>query len=151
SLRKVLLAKALAALKIIGIVWVVSFGVVALTARVADIDIDMGNLALTHALSFAFAASFGVISFSLLAASRATRKIATVAAIVLSFGGYIITSLAGFVEQLEGVAKAMPYYYYDTAELLMGTVDKGLVIYLAAIAIVGVAVATVGYSRRDIG
>lgn len=151
SRRKILLAKALAALKIIGIVWVVSFAVVALTARIADIDIDTGYLALTHALSFAFAASFGVISFALLAASRATRKIATVAAIVLSFGGYIVTSLAGFVEQLEGLAKAMPYYYYDTAELLTGTVDKGLLIYLGAVLIFGAIIATIGYSRRDIG
>jgi ABC-2 type transport system permease protein len=151
SRRKLLLAKGLAGLIIVAIVGVLSYAVTAATVALVDLDINGWHLLLTHALSFAFAASFGVISFTLIAASRATRKFAGVAAILLSFGGYIITSLAGFVDMLEPVAKAMPYHYYDTEALLKGTVDNGLLIYLAGILVVGVVVSAIGYSRRDIG
>lgn len=151
SRYRLLLAKALAALGVTVVVGFVSYTVAVVTVFAADIDINQGYLALTHALSFAFAASFGVISFTLIAASRVTRKFATVAAIVISFGGYIIDSLAGFVSQLEGVAKAMPYHYYDTAEMLTGTVDKGLIIYLVGVLLVGIIVSVIGYGRRDIG
>lgn len=151
SRRKLLLAKALAGGIIVAIIGLLSYLITVLSVAAVDLDINGGHLLLTHVLAFAFSASFGVISFTLIAASRVTRKIAGVAAILLSFGGYIITSLAGFVEVLEPVAKAMPYHYYDSDALLRGTVDNGLLIYLAGILIVGVVVSAIGYSRRDIG
>lgn len=151
SRRKLLLAKGLAGLIIVGIVGVLSYAVTYVTVQIADIDINQMDLLVTHLLSFAFSVSFGMIAFMLIAASKATRKFAGVVAILLSFGGYIVTSLAGFVDPLKELAKAMPYYYYDTMEILSGTVDNGLLIYLAAVLIVTVVVSTIGYSRRDIG
>jgi ABC-2 type transport system permease protein len=151
SRRKLLLAKGLAGLIIVAIVGVLSYLVTYISAQIADIDINQTDLLITHALAFAFSVSFGMIAFTLTAASKVTRKVAGVVAILLSFGGYILSSLAGFVDPLKDLVKAMPYYYYDTAEILSGTVDKGLLIYLAGVLVVTVVVSAIGYSRRDIG
>ena len=144
-------SKALTALIIMSIVGLISYAVTAISVSIAGIDISAGNLAITHFLSFAFAVSFGAIAFGMTAISRLTRKFAGVVAIILSFGGYIISSLSGFVDGLKPIAKAMPFHYYDTVAMLGGTIDKGLIIYLVGcFALVGFA-SWFGYSRRDIG
>ena len=151
SRKRLLLARALAALIILAIVGILTYAVTVISVAIAGLDIGQKNLLLTHVLSFGFALSFGVISFALMALSQATRKVATVVAIVASFGSYIVSSLAGFVSWLETPAKLMPYHYFDTAAMLSGQVSRGLIIYLVGVLVVGVIVATVGYSRRDIG
>ena len=151
SRSRLMSAKALTALIIITSLCVLSYVVTVICVSVAGLDISQKNLLLTHVLSFAFSASFGAIAFALIAFSRVTRKVAGVVAITLSFGGYIVASLAGFVDVLKPVAKALPYYYYDTVDLLSGTVDKGLIIYLVGCFAIAGFVAWLGYSRRDIG
>lgn len=151
SRRRLLFAKAVTGLVTLSVVALLTYGVTALTVKAGGLDIDQGHLLLTHLLCFAFSASFGVVGFMFAAMSRATRKIAGVAAVALSFGGYIVTSLAGFVDWLEIPAKLVPYHYYDTVALLKGTVDHGLLWYLAGVLIVATIVSAIGYSRRDIG
>lgn len=151
SRSALLCAKALAALTILSLVGILTYGVTVASVNIAGITIDQGNLLLTHALSFGFALSFGAISFALMAWSQVTRKIATVIAIVASFGSYIVSSLAGFVDWLELPAKLMPYHYFDTAALLGGHIATGLIVYLIGIFIASTALAAFGYSRRDIG
>lgn len=151
SRRQLLCAKALAGLTIIVIIAAVSYAVTAATVAVAGISINPGHLLLTHMLCFAFSVSFGVISFTLIAVSRRTRRVASIVAIVLSFGGYVVSSLAGFADGLKFLAHFIPYHYYDTTHLLVGTVSRGLVIYLVGVLVVGVVVSAIGYQRRDIG
>lgn len=151
SRRKLLAAKALAGLVIVAIVFAVSYVVTALCVAVVDIDINQAHVLLTHVISFAFSFSFGVIMFALIAMSRLTKRIAAFVAIFASFGGYILTSLAGVVEQFENLVKIFPYHYYDTEAMLGGTVDSGLLIYMTSIVVVSVVAAAIGYNRRDIG
>lgn len=151
SRRKLLLAKALAALLISFVVFAVSYVVTALCVVLVDMDISQANVLLTHSLAFAFSLSFGVIMFALIAMSRATKRIAAFVAIFASFGGYILTSLAGVVDQFKDLVKIFPYHYYDTEALLDGKIETGLIVYLSAIVVVSVVVAAIGYSRRDIG
>jgi ABC-2 type transport system permease protein len=151
SRRKVLIAKALAGLVITVVVFAVSYAVTALCVALVDIDISQANVLLTHALSFAFSLSFGVIMFGLIATSRLTKKIAAFVAIFASFGGYILTSLASMVDQFKDLVKIFPYHYYDTEAMLSGKVESGLVIYLSAIVIIMIVIAAIGYNRRDIG
>jgi hypothetical protein len=80
-----------------------------------------------------------------------TRKAATSIAIVLAFGGYTISSLSSLVHWLEIPAKIMPYHYYDTVGLLGGHIERGLILYLIGTVIVAATIATIGYTRRDIG
>lgn len=119
--------------------------------HIAGINIKQTDLLITHALSFAFSASFGLIALSLMAVSRATRRIATSLAMVLAFGGYIVASLAGLVHWFRIPAKVMPYHYYDTVGLLGGHIDSGLLVYVIGTVIVTVIIAVIGYTRRDIG
>lgn len=151
SRSKVMSSKAIAGLIIITIVAVVSYVTTVFCVSVAGIDISQSNLLLTHLLTFAFSASFGAVSFALIAVSRVTRKIAGVVAIMLSFGGYILASLAGFVDVLKPIAKVFPYHYFDTESLLGGKIDKGLIIYLVGCFVLAGLVSWFGYSRRDIG
>lgn len=151
SRGKLLLAKALAGLIIVGIIGVLSYIVTVITVHIAGIKIDQWNLLIMHILSFGFGLSFGIISFALMAFSSFTRKFATIAAIILSFGGYILSSLSSFVKWLETPVAFTPYHYYDTAAILNGHVSSGLIIYLIGALIVGAVVATIGYTRRDIG
>jgi ABC-2 type transport system permease protein len=151
SRRRLLYAKALVWLMVIAVVCALTYAVTAASTHVAGIKISQTNLLMTHLLSFAFAASFGVIAFAFMAASQLTRRIASSIAIVLAFGGYVVSSLAGLVHWLGTPAKFMPYHYYDTVGLLGGHVQHGLVIYLAGVVIVAAGIATAGYARRDIG
>lgn len=151
SRRKLLLAKALAGFTIVLLVAVISYIVTVVTVNIAGITINQGYLLLTHVLCFAFSVSFGVISFTLIAASRRTRRLAGIVAIVLSFGGYVLSSLAGFVDGMKFLAKLVPYHYYDTTQLLAGTVSRGLILYLVGVLVIGVVVSMIGYQRRDIG
>jgi ABC-2 type transport system permease protein len=151
SRSRLINAKALAGLVIVTIVCAVSYLITVVCVSIAGIDISQNNLLLTPCLSFVFSTSFGAIAFALIAIGHLARKIAGVVAIMLSFGGYIIASLAGFVDWLEPVAKALPYYYFDTTSLLVGTVDKGLIVYLVGCFALAGFVSWLGYSRRDIG
>lgn len=150
SRRQLLAAKALAGFIVVAAVCLLSYLVTIASVKAANMQISGVHLFVTHVLSFAFSLSFGVISFALMAVSRLTRKIANVIAIVLAFGGYIITSLASFVHWLSTLAKFMPYHYYDTVALLSGHVQVGLLWYLAGVTVAGVVIAVAGYSRRDI-
>lgn len=151
SRRRLLLAKAIVGLTVVTAVCVLTYAVTVVTVQFAGIKIGQWNLLTAHVLSFAFSATFGVIAFALMAASQLTRKVATSVAIVLAFGGYVISSLAGLVHWLEVPAKFMPYHYYDTVGLLGGHVERGLVVYIVGMVVVATVIATVGYSRRDIG
>lgn len=150
SRTQVLLAKATAIVAIVTAVGIVSYGVAAATVAIADIDINHGYVAMTHFLSFAFSFSFAALGFMLIAVGKPLSRIAGVLAMLLSFGGYVITSLAGIVDGIDWLAKLMPYYYYDSTALLEGTVDRGLVIYLVAAYVLVVIVSWLGYRRRDI-
>jgi ABC-2 type transport system permease protein len=148
---RLLAAKALTAFIAVGIVAVVSYIAVVISAQIADLDIDQGYLALTHFLSFAFSLSFGAIAFMLIAASKITRRFGSIAAVFLCFGSYLVSSLAGFVDVLEPVAKVLPFHYYDTLGMLKGEVELGLILYLLGILVVACVVSVIGYRRRDIG
>ena len=151
SRRRLLLAKTIVGLVVITAVCVLTYAVTVATVQFAGIHIGQWDLFITHVLSFAFSASFGVIAFALMAASQLTRKVATSVAIVLAFGGYVVSSLAGLVHWLETPAKFMPYHYYDTVGLLSGHVGRGLTVYLIGVAVIAATSAAIGYARRDIG
>lgn len=151
SRLQLLYAKAIVWLTVMGLVGAITYVITLVSVRFAGIHIGQANILKTHLLAFAFSGSFGLIAFALMAASRLTRKFATSLAMVLAFGGYIVASLASLLHWLQFPAKFMPYYYYDTVAMLGGHVQRGLLIYLAGTVVIVAVVASVGYSRRDIG
>ena len=107
-------------------------------------------LVTTTLLTSLFSLSFGMIAFMLQAASRLTKRAATAIAVVTSFGGYILTSLAPMTDWLKVPSKFVPYHYFEPLEILKGHVHQGLTLYLVATIFVGLLTAVTGFQKRDI-
>lgn len=150
SRTQLLGGKALAGLLIVAVIGVITTLSIVLCAHVADLPVSTGNLVLATATAVCFSAGFGAIAFMLLAASIHTRRFATLAALVFSLGGYIITSLGDMVDWLGTVAKLFPYHYYDPNALLTGSLPGGLQAYIIGMYVVAAVVAITGFRRRDI-
>jgi len=147
---RLLLAKALAAISVMAVLGAVTAAVTIICSEAIHIGVSNGYLLVTTFWMILFAGAFGAIAFMLYAASLTTRRIAAVVAILLSFGGYILTSIAGLVHGLSWAAKLFPYHYYDPGSMLRGKFPAGLAIYLAVIYTVSLVVALLGFRRRDI-
>lgn len=151
SRTKVLAAKATAGMIALFIVGIAATITTIISAKIVDLDIGMGGLLLVSLVTVLFAGTFGAISYAMFAASQVTRRFATLSAILISFGGYIITSLAGMVSWLEWPSKLLPYHYFDTEQLITGTLPVGLAIYIIGVFGLAKLVAWLGFRGRDIG
>ena len=150
SRTQLLVAKALTGAAIILVIGAVTALATIICSALVGIDVSAAYIALTTLLMVLFSGAFGAIAFMLYAASLLTRRVAAVVAILASFGGYIFSSLGSMVHGLSGPAKIFPYHYYDPGSILNGHVQAGLLVYLAAIYILSLAVAIIGFRRRDI-
>ncbi len=150
SRGRLLAAKALSLTLEMAIVAVVSFVVTLMAITFVGLHIGTGKIVLVTLYTALFSLSFGVIAFALQAASSVTRRAATVSAVAIAFGGYILTSLAGLTDWLKLPAKLMPYHYFAPQDILDGKVPQGLVIYLIATAAIAIPLAYYGFRKRDI-
>lgn len=151
SRGRLLASKAIAGMLALFLIGGVATIATAVCAMLINMDIDMGGLLLVSVMTALFAGSFGAISYAMFAASQVTRRFATLTAILISFGGYIITSLAGNVSWLQTPAKFLPYHYFDTEKLFAGSMPVGLTVYLVGIFAAAIIAAYFGFRRRDIG
>lgn len=147
---RLLLAKALAGTIVVALLGMVTTVVTIVCSLIVEIDVAPAYIALATFWMVLFSSAFGAVAFMLYAASSVTRRTAAVAAILLSFGGYILSSLSGMVSGLTWLAKLFPYHYYDPGEILTGNVSGGLIVYVAFLYAVSLVVALVGFRRRDI-
>lgn len=123
---------------------------IVLLAPLFDMHVGTGRLALTTLYTASFSLSFGLIAFALQAASSFTRRAASAVAVILGFGGYLLASLSGLTHWLENPAKFAPYHYFSPDKVLNGQSVRGLNVYLIGILVVTVAIAYIGFRRRDI-
>lgn len=150
SRAQLLLGKILAADAIVAILGTVTAVCISLSSWIIHLDISSGYILLATVLMTLFAGAFGAIAFMLHAASQLTQRMAAAAAIFLSLGGYLVTSIGSMVHGLAWAAKLFPYHYYSPGDILNGHVSAGLLIYLAAIYVLALIVALTGFRRRDI-
>ncbi|HEY1063735.1 MAG TPA: ABC transporter permease subunit [Candidatus Saccharimonadales bacterium] len=153
--RPISRTKLLAAKGFSGMTILLTIGLLATLVTIAcsyavSMDISAVNLLIAGLAAALFSGAFGAISFMLYAASLATRRLAMLAAIVLSLGSYLITSLSGMVDWLETPAKFLPYHYYDPNTFLNGNIPSGFIWYTAGIYVVSAVIAVIGFRRRDI-
>lgn len=147
---RLLSAKALSGLLIILGVGAVATMSTAVAAQVVDLGIPLSHLLGANVGTLLFSASFAAISFGLAAASQITQRFAGVAAVLLSFGSYIITSLGNNFDWLETISKALPYYYYDSEQMLQGSWPLGFVVSMVVVFGASLVVGVLGFKRRDI-
>jgi ABC-2 type transport system permease protein len=108
------------------------------------------HLAVATFYTAAFSLSFGFIAFTLQAASSLTRKAAVAVSVALGFGGYLIASLSGLTDWLEGIAKLAPYHYFTPDQVLHGRPVTGLNIYLIGVLALTLMISYLGFRHRDI-
>ncbi len=119
-------------------------------APIADMHVSAARLTMATIYTALFCFSFGLIAFSMQAGSILTRRLATAAAVVIGFGGYLFASLSSMTDWLRWPVKFLPYHYFTPLDPLIGKVPRGLVVYLVSIFIITISFAIVGFRRRDI-
>lgn len=150
SRGKVLAAKALSGVSLVGTVGIISSLITLWLAKVVNLQITAGHLLLASLYSLLFSLSFGAIAFTLSAASNLTRRLSIAVAAAISFAGYLLATLGGLSHYLATPAKFLPYHYYTPTQILQGRVASGLNIYLLAILVLSFLVSWRGFHRRDI-
>ncbi len=108
------------------------------------------HLTVTTFYTAAFSLSFGLVAFTLQAASSLARRAAVAVAVAIGFGGYLLASLSGLTDWLKGPAKFAPYHYFAPDKILHGEHLTGLNIYLWGVLILTILVSYLGFRRRDI-
>lgn len=150
SRSALLTAKAIALALEFAIVSGVTLLVIVVVTPRFNMHVGIWHLALTTAYTAAFSLSFGMVAFTLQAASSLTRRSASVVAIILGFGGYLLASLSGLTDWLRVPSKFAPYHYFEPERVLQGLPVHGLDIYLIAVLLFTVTVSYIGFRRRDI-
>jgi ABC-2 type transport system permease protein len=150
SRSQLLLGKILAADLVVVILGLVTALCTIVCSLAVKLDVSAGYILLATLFMTLFAGAFGAIAFMLYAASQLTQRAAAAVAILLSLGGYIITSIGSMVHGLAWLAKLFPYHYYNPGEILNGHVSSGLIIYIVTLYAGALIIALLGFRRRDI-
>jgi len=145
-----LLAKALSLVGEFVIVGGVTLLAVVFIAPAFGLHVGTSKLMLATVYTAAVSLSFGLIAFTLQAASQKTRKIATAAAVFIGFGGYLISSLSSMTDWLKIPAKFAPFHYFAPDKIMHGDISAGLNGYLVGVLVFTVLVSYIGFRRRDI-
>lgn len=145
-----LFAKAISLLMEFVIIGSVTLVAIILIAPAFGLHVGSGHLAAATLYTLLFSVSFGLIAFTLQAASSITRRAASVVAVLLSFGGYILASLSGLTDWLEVPAKFVPFHYFAPDKIMHGLAVTGLNVYLVGVLVFTVVVSYIGFRRRDI-
>jgi ABC-type transport system involved in multi-copper enzyme maturation permease subunit len=118
-------------------------------AKIVDLPVASGHIAMATLSCFVLALSFGAIAYALTATGKA--RIASIGvATLIALGGYIVASLANLASWLEQLSKVFPFYYYRPGEILYGSYQWRNVIILIAVSAVAGLLAWIAFRRRDI-
>lgn len=150
SRTRLLLGKALSLVAEFVIVAAATLAVILLFTPLFDLHVGVWHLVAATLYTALFSLSFGLIAFTLQAASTATHRLASAAAVVLGFGGYLLASLSGLTHWLQNPAKLAPYHYFAPDKVLHGQGVTGLNVYLVAIFVLAAVASYYGFRRRDI-
>ena len=147
---KLLAAKAIAFCTEFGFVTIVTLFSIVLLCPLFDLQIGVVPLILATLYTSLFSLSYGYIAFVLQATSMLTKRAATVVAVALGFGGYILASLSSLTDWLRYPVSLVPYHYFDPLAILQGHTPRGLLLYLMSVFFIGSLLAYFGFRRRDI-
>ena len=150
SRGRVLSAKALSLIVEFVCVGGVTLAAIVLLAPLFDLHVGSMHLLLATMYTVLFSLSFGIIAFALQAAGSLARRSAIAIAVIIGFGGYLLSSLSSLTHWLETPAKFAPYHYFTPDTILRGHTAYGLDIYLIGVFVLGTVISYVGFRRRDI-
>lgn len=151
SRTRLLAAKAVAGLAIAAFIGLITSIATMVMSKLVDIAVPMPNILLAGLAATALAISFGAVAFMVTTLGRGARAASIGVATFVALLGYIVVSLAGIVEWLKWPAKALPFNYYHSAEILRGTYDWSNMLFIAGVVIVCAIISWAAFRRRDIG
>lgn len=149
SRSKLLAAKAVVGILILGIVTLAGLVTTLATAQLVELDVAAGRIISATALCFVLALSFGSIAYALTATGKA-RAVSLGITSVVALGGYLISSLSGTVSWLETPSKLFPFDYYQPEAILMGSFDWLNLAFLTGTIILFGAISWITFRKRDI-
>ncbi len=126
-----------------------TFAGVALGSLLADLGMDIGNIAATCLLQTLLGLAFGTLALILSAGTGRTRIAAFVtigAALVL----HLVNGFAALNESMAEVAQWLPFYYYLGNDPLNNGLDWSHAAILAGLAVVLIALSVLLFERRDL-
>ena len=151
SRTQVLAAKAVAGKIILLIVTLVGLATTLITARIVGLDeVSVGDMALATLSCFLLALCVGALSFVFTAFGRARSASIGIAAFV-ALGGYLVSSLAGTVDWLREPARAFPFYYYKSEDILRGHFDWTYLMFFVAVIVLCAGLSWWSFRGRDLG
>lgn len=119
SRGRLLAGKAWAGFVILAFVGLVALASVIVTCQLVKLSEPVAYIILANFMCMLMALLFGALAFTLTTIGRA-RGGAIGISVLVALGGYIVVSLADNVHWLNWPAKAFPYEYYKTADILRG-------------------------------
>jgi ABC-2 type transport system permease protein len=146
--RAILAAKAIALLLGVGGADAVLWAAVAISARAYDLPLDLTGLTAVCVQLLFLAIALGAVALAVGAVSGNSGLAGGVGAgiAVASYAANAMLPLARLGEWV----KLTPWYYFAGNDPLSNGIDLGHVFVLSGIAVVALAVAFVGFARRDL-
>jgi ABC-2 type transport system permease protein len=121
---------------------------VAISSASFGIGLDLGGLTAICVHLLFLAIMFGAIAIAI-GALTGTPGVATGVAATLAVAAYVANAMLPLVK-LGDWAKLSPWYYFAGSNPLTNGIDGWHLLVLAAITAVGVVVAFIGFTRRDL-
>lgn len=150
SRTKLLAAKALVGIKILGVVTLISLLTTAVLAKIVDLEIPLINLLIATLACFGLVLCVGTIAFFIASTGRGRAFSISIPAFI-ALGGYIISSLAGTVDWLKIPGKFFPFHYYQSEAILNGNTKWFYIAVLFAVSALFASLSFVAFRRRDLG
>ena len=150
SRAKLIFSKSLSGGLILVFVGLLSTLFIVLMCKLVGIDVSLINTFLAGMMVVLLAASFGAVAFAVTMLGRGAKGASVGLASLVALGGYILVSLSGTVSWLHWPAKILPFNYYHSSELLVGTYNWANLLYFAALIAGCGVVSWVAFRRRDL-
>ena len=116
---------------------------------IVDEAIDLGNLGAAVLNIWLLTLLFGTLSLALTGVGLRRGAAAGIGAGVAAIS-FLINTLAPLADLPESVRRVSPWFYYDGGQALTEGLKLGNVVLLAGLVIAFLAVALVGFQRRDL-
>lgn len=150
SRRRILLEKAMGLLAGIGLLTLVTFVALAIVVTMGDFGVSLAKLAGASLLLYLLGAVFGIGALAI-GALRGRRGLAIGGAAALAAALYLVQVVSRLVPSMEGAKWASPFYYYSGGDpLVLGLTAWHAMVLLALVGVL-LAVAVIGFERRDVG
>jgi ABC-2 type transport system permease protein len=150
SRGRVLAAKAVAGILILSLVTFVDWLATVVLCKAVSLTVPVTDITLAMVACWLLVLSFGAIAFLFSTIGR-TRGVSMGIAVIISLGGYLISSLSGTVKALKIPAFFFPFHYYRPADILRGHFYWGDTLVLLAVIVACGLLSWFSFRRRDIG